>query len=249
MLSATCQGWCLCENPPGLRVDTNNLEIAALVGAMRRAESKTSGRPDNHGFSGADAWDIDIEGAAAEMAYCKFRDRYWTASVGSFKEADNANARNLAIIDQSLAAKAFPNESAVGKRICVHIPKPTCLEVIGVVEHQRLRSLASPGREQIFLTDGFWGIGISRHWALRTSGDPAKYAAAVRAEVAKFAPGRLAVTEMQTMETTLEQAQATTRFELLLIGLFATVAASPKTTHGDSAPLDLRSIALTAFIL
>lgn len=31
MLSATCQGWCLCENPPGLRVDTNNLEIAALI--------------------------------------------------------------------------------------------------------------------------------------------------------------------------------------------------------------------------
>jgi hypothetical protein len=31
MVSVTCQGWCLCENPPGLRVETNNMEIAALI--------------------------------------------------------------------------------------------------------------------------------------------------------------------------------------------------------------------------
>lgn len=142
----------------------------------------------------------------------------------TFTDADNAAGRNLAVIDQSLAAKAFPRQSAIGKRICVYIPDPTWLEVIGVVEHQHLRSLADRGREQIFLIDGFWGIGISRHWALRTTGDPVKYAAAVRAEIAKFAPGRLAVTEIQTMDTTVDQAQSTTRFHLLLIGIFAVMA-------------------------
>ena len=143
----------------------------------------------------------------------------------TFTEADNASGRNVAVIDQSLAAKAFPSQSALGKRICVYIPKPAWLEVVGVVAHQRLGSLAGPGREQIYLTDGFWGIGISRHWALRTAGDPAKYAAAVRAEVARFAPGHLAVTEMQTMDTTVARAQAATRFHLLLIGVFSVVAA------------------------
>lgn len=143
----------------------------------------------------------------------------------TFTEADNASGRNVAVIDRSLAAKAFPGQSALGKRICVYIPKPAWLEVVGVVEHQRLRSLAGPGREQIYLTDGFWGIGISRHWALRTAGDPAKYAAAVRAEVARFAPGRLAVTEIETMDATVVRAQAATRFHLLLIGVFAAVAA------------------------
>jgi putative ABC transport system permease protein len=142
-----------------------------------------------------------------------------------FTESDNAPGRNLAVIDQSLAEKAFPNQSALGKRICVYIPGPTWLEVVGVVEHQRLHSLAHPGGEQIFMPDGFWGIGISRHWALRTAGDPANYAATVRTEIAKFAPGRLAITEMQTMDTTIDRAQATTRFDLLLIGLFAMIAA------------------------
>ena len=142
-----------------------------------------------------------------------------------FTEADNASRRNLAVIDETLAARAFPNESAVGRQICVYIPDPFCLEVIGVVEHQRLYSLASRGKDQIFLLDGFWGIGISRHWALRTRGDPAKYAAAVRAEVAKFAPGRLAITDIETMDASVAQAQAATRFQLLLIGVFAAMAA------------------------
>ncbi|HLY20151.1 MAG TPA: ABC transporter permease [Bryobacteraceae bacterium] len=143
----------------------------------------------------------------------------------TFTKADNAAARNLAVIDESLAAKAFPGQSALGKRIAVAIPDPTWLEVIGVVEHQRLSSLADPGRDQIFMMDGFWGMGISRHWALRTAGDPSQYAAAVRAAVAQAAPGRLAITEMQTMDAAVRRAQAATRFQLLLIGLFAAIAA------------------------
>jgi len=143
----------------------------------------------------------------------------------AFSEADNAAGRNLAVINQSLAAKAFPGQSAMGKRICIYIPDPTWLEVVGVVEHQRLHALADPGLDQIYMMDGFWGIGISRHWALRTAGDPARYAATVRAVIAKFAPGRLAVTEMQTMDEAVRRAQTTTRFQLLLIGIFAAIGA------------------------
>lgn len=142
----------------------------------------------------------------------------------AFSEADNAGGQGLAVIDQSLAERVFPHQSALDRRICVYIPQATWLRVIGVVEHQRLHSLADPGREQIFVTDGFWGIGISRHWALRTAGDPEKYVSVVRSEIAKFAPGRLAMTDVQTMDTTIDHAQAGTRFDLLLIGVFAMIA-------------------------
>jgi hypothetical protein len=143
----------------------------------------------------------------------------------AFTEADNTGAQKVAVIDQSLAEKVFPNQSALDRRICVYIPDPTWLRVIGVVEHQRLHTLADLGREQIFVTDGFFGIGISRHWALRTSGDPEQYVALVRSEIAKFAPGRLAITDMQTMDTTVRREQTGTRFDLLLIALFALTAA------------------------
>lgn len=64
------------------------MTIASLVAGLRRAESKSNNRPDNHGFDGGNAWDIEVEGAAAEMAYCKMRGQYWSASVNSFKNAD-----------------------------------------------------------------------------------------------------------------------------------------------------------------
>ena len=143
----------------------------------------------------------------------------------TFTGSDNAAGRNVAVIDEALAAKAWPQQSAIGKRIFVNLPNAVWLEVIGVVAHQRQGALAEAGREQIYLTDGFFGMGISRHWALRTAGDPSKFGETVRAEVAKFAPGRLAVTQMQTMDTTVERAESGTRFQFLLMGVFAGIAA------------------------
>jgi predicted permease len=143
-----------------------------------------------------------------------------------FTEADNAPERNVVIVDQFLAAKAFPNESAAGKRILTRIrtPQPEWVEIIGVVGHQRNTTLAEPGREQIYFTDGFRDHGFANRWAVRVKGDPAQLAATLRAEINRFNPNLL-ITEMQPMDALVERAQASTRFLLLLIGVFATIAA------------------------
>ena len=143
----------------------------------------------------------------------------------TFTEADNDPEHKIVIIDQLLAAKAFPNQSAVGKRILQRsqTPEPEWVQIIGVVGHQRESSLADPGREQIYYADGFFGHGAAAWWAVRTTGDPAKYAAAVRAEIAKLDP-RATVTQLQPMDALVDQAQAGTRFSLLLIGVFGTIA-------------------------
>jgi predicted permease len=143
-----------------------------------------------------------------------------------FTEADDTPERKVAIIDEFLAAKAFPNESAVGKRILVRFasPEPQWVEVIGVVAHQRQTTLAEPGREQIYFTNGFNRNRLATYWGVRTKGDPAQYASVIRAEVAKFRPSLL-ITEMQPMEALVVRAQAGTRFSLLLIGVFAVIAA------------------------
>jgi predicted permease len=144
----------------------------------------------------------------------------------TFTEADNAPDRSVVVIDQFLAAKAFPNESAIGKRILIRVrtPEAEWVEVIGVVAHQRNTSLADPGREQLYFTDGFMSHGWASYWGVRTKGDPAQYASVIRAEVAKFR-SNLLVTEMQPMEALVVRAQASTRFSLLLIGVFAAIAA------------------------
>ncbi len=89
------------------------------------------------------------------------------------------------MIDQTLAAKAFPGESAVGKRLLTRIntPEPVWMEVVGVVAHQHESSLAQMGREQIFVTDAYIG-NFANNWVLRTSGAPEGYAQQVRAAIA-----------------------------------------------------------------
>jgi predicted permease len=141
----------------------------------------------------------------------------------TFVDADNGPSRRVAVIDQLLAARAFPNESAVGRRIAIPWPDIPWAEVIGVVSNQRTATLANPGRETIYFTEALWGVGVSRHWALRTAGNPANLAGAVRAEIRRIDP-QLVLSKMQTMDALVERDQAGTRFSLFLIGAFAAIA-------------------------
>ncbi|HEV7396420.1 MAG TPA: ABC transporter permease, partial [Pyrinomonadaceae bacterium] len=144
----------------------------------------------------------------------------------TFTQDDSAPDRNLLIVDQALAAKAFPNESAVGKRILFRVRTPEAQwgEIIGVVDHQRNTSLVEPGREQLYVTDGYVNHRAASWWALRTDGDPAGYSSAVR-EVVRRAGSETFINQMQPMNTLVIAAQAQTRFSLLLIGVFSTIAA------------------------
>jgi predicted permease len=144
----------------------------------------------------------------------------------TFTAADNAPDRKFVIVDRLLAAKAFPHESAVGKRILIRVqtPEPEWVEIIGVVEHQSATSIAEPGHEQVYFSDGFRNHGSVGRWILRTSGDPAAVAPRVRAAIRKLDPSLL-VNEMQPMSIWVERAQAGTRFSLQLIGIFAATAA------------------------
>lgn len=143
----------------------------------------------------------------------------------TFTQDDSVPGRKVLIIDSLLAAKAFPHQSAVGKRILQRAitPEAEWSEIIGVVDHQRESSLAAVGREQIYMADGFFGHGAAAFWAIRTPGDPAKYGDAVRAAISRIDP-QLIVSELQPMDKLVDLAQAGTRFSLLLIGVFAVIA-------------------------
>jgi putative ABC transport system permease protein len=144
----------------------------------------------------------------------------------TFSEADNTPDRTMLIVDQALTAKAFPFQSAIGKRILFRVRTPEAQwgEIVGVVAHQHDVSLAKPGREQLYVTDGYMDHGTAGWWALRTTGDPVRYAGPVREEIRKFA-ARLLVTDIHSMDELVSKAQAGTRFSLLLMAIFAVVAA------------------------
>ena len=143
-----------------------------------------------------------------------------------FTEADNDSSRTLAVIDRNFAAKAFPGESAVGKRLYIRVRsvEPEWFEVIGVVDRQRHESLAADGREGIFLADGLFGHGAANRWAVRTTANATSLTPAVRAAVAEL-DDRAPVAEVQPMTAMVDQAMASTRFALALITVFAVIAA------------------------
>jgi predicted permease len=144
----------------------------------------------------------------------------------TFTEEDNQPGRTYVVVDKILADRAYPGQSAVGKRILIRIqtPEPVWVEIIGVVAHERGVSLSEPGREQVYFTDAYIGSGATDHWALRFGSDPSKYADNARATIKEFDP-HLLVTDLQSMDSVVEKAQSGTRFSLLLIGSFAVIAA------------------------
>ncbi len=147
----------------------------------------------------------------------------------TFSDADNVTDRKFVIVDETLARKAFGGAAAaVGKRILVRVrtPEPEWVEIIGVVGHEAFTSLAEPGHEQVYFADAFFGFGNTAVWGLRSSAtaDPASLYSQARAAVAKI-DSRAVVVNTTPMSEFVGQALAATRFQLLLISVFAVVAA------------------------
>jgi predicted permease len=143
----------------------------------------------------------------------------------TFTDDDNLPKRDFVVVDDLLARKAFQGQSAVGRRILVRVrtPEAEWVQIVGVVGHQRESSLTEIGREQIYFTDAFVGAGAVNFWTIRTRNDPANYANVVSAAVREV-DSQVVVNEIQTGDALIQKAQSGTRFSLLLIGVFATVA-------------------------
>ena len=143
----------------------------------------------------------------------------------TFTDADSHPESRDVIIDRVFARKAFGAESAVGKTLLFRINTNEAqpYRVMGVVDHQRHTTLANDGRETVFVSDGFFQHGAANRWAVRTTGDPMQLVPQAKAVLAGLMP-RAGAIEIQPMEAFVSEAQAQTRFALLLIGVFAAIA-------------------------
>jgi putative ABC transport system permease protein len=149
----------------------------------------------------------------------------------TFTDADNQAGpqSEKVVVDDRLALQAFPEGSAVGRRLLIRnlnpgpgAPQNVTVEVIGVVAHQRHESLTAIGREGIFFVDAYLGFGANR-WAVRTTGDPVRLAPSIAAAIAEIDP-RAPLAEVQPMSALVRRASGPTIFATTIIGLFAAVA-------------------------
>ena len=146
----------------------------------------------------------------------------------AFTSADNVATTTSIIIDELLAAKAFPGQSPasiIGKQLLCRIvtTEAQLYQIVGVAKHQRHLTLAEAGREGVFVPEGLFGFGGGR-WAVRTNGNPTRIVPDVRRVVAEVEP-MVAIGELKRMSDYVDRAMAPTRFSLVLIAVFGAVAA------------------------
>jgi putative ABC transport system permease protein len=142
-----------------------------------------------------------------------------------FVAADEGDsARRVVIVSAALAARIWPGEDPLGKRVRLGGPDKPWREVVGVARNVRHSGLDAVVTHQVYIPERQW------QWAddqvtlvVRTAGDPAAIAAAVRRAVTAV-DATQPVTRLATMEQVVATSTAQRRLARLLFAAFAGVA-------------------------
>ena len=144
-----------------------------------------------------------------------------------FTPEDTRTTPRVAVIDERMAQTLWPAGDALGKRFRTggidaspDVPWITVIGVVGAVKQDALdaESRMAVYFPQLQLTPR--GITV----VARTSGDPSALAAAVRRELHDMDPN-LPVYNVRTMASRVDESLARRRFSMLLLTLFAVLAA------------------------
>ena len=141
----------------------------------------------------------------------------------NFSDAEQREPRRVILINEALARKHFPGEDPIGRRLDVAMfENPTPAEIIGVVGNVRYDSLIDESPPAVYfplpdLAYPFMSLVI------RTEGDPAALAPSVQREIRAVDPNQ-PVSDVRTMAQVMSEWVSRSRFNTLLLGLFAALA-------------------------
>ncbi len=141
-----------------------------------------------------------------------------------FEERDTSEALPVAIIDQSLAQKYWPNEDPLGKRIVFEGTRenPLWREIVGIVGHVKHTDLEGESRAQYYIPHQ-QRPQPNMALVIRTPNDPNALAGSVRG-IIKSVDSDLPVFRVRTMDQFVADSMTQRKFALLLICVFACLA-------------------------
>jgi putative ABC transport system permease protein len=141
----------------------------------------------------------------------------------NFTEAEEAEARHVVLISESMARQHFPGEDPIGKRITVPMSeKPAATEIVGIVGDVRYEGLTEEANPAVYLPPVELPYPFMT-FVVRATGDPAAMAPTVRREIGAIDPD-LPVSDVQTLDKVMADTVGRARFNTLLLGLFAGLA-------------------------
>jgi len=128
----------------------------------------------------------------------------------------------VVLVDSVLAAREWPGEHAVGKRLRLGSAEAPLATVIGVVTHFVVWDVSESMQSQA-LTPMTAAAGGTRWYALRVAGDPAAQIPAVRAAVRALDPD-LPLAQLASLDAVVRDRMFQPRVYGSMFGLFATIA-------------------------
>lgn len=140
-----------------------------------------------------------------------------------FTEQESTDARHVVIINEALAKKYFANEEPLGKRLTIHMKdeeQPT--EIIGVVADSKQMTLEGEVEPMIYWPHpelAYNGMTI----VIRTGNDPRSVTASAT-DVIKQMDAQQPIADIRTMDEVVGKTVARSRFNTLLLSIFAVVA-------------------------
>jgi putative ABC transport system permease protein len=140
-----------------------------------------------------------------------------------FDEHDDVSREPVAMIDEAMERRFWPNENPLGKRIKIGTRNLSAwMTIIGVVKDVRNVGLSADIGYSAYMP---FAQGPDRGWelAVRTRGNPKDFLATITAELRRLEP-RLLIDRAQTMQDRIDESVAPRRLNMVLLGLFATLA-------------------------
>jgi putative ABC transport system permease protein len=219
------------ERPPSLFYDAALERIRALPGV--EAAGAITNLPVIGGFG---PWNyVHAEGQPAATpadrrgATRRVADPGYFQAMGipllsgrTFAQSDGPDGPNVGIISRSMAEEFFPGVDPVGRQFVLPWDPPVYFQIVGVVGDVRLGSLDSETRPTMYWSLTQQGPG-TMNLVVRTQGDPAALAPALRAAVWSVDPD-VPISNLRTMTSVVSASLAQNRFRTLLLGAFAGVA-------------------------
>jgi putative ABC transport system permease protein len=140
-----------------------------------------------------------------------------------FDESDGPTAPRVAVINETMARRLFPNQDPIGQHVRMG-PNPsgawtTIIGVIGDIKHGGLEEEMQPELYISYLQ----GAPVGPFIVMRTAGDPAAMAETVRAEVRSI-DKTIPIYDMRTMSALRSESVSMRRFILMIVVAFGALA-------------------------
>ena len=139
-----------------------------------------------------------------------------------FTEADRDGAPGSVVINETLAARLWSNEDALGKRVSITGPDGPFLQVVGIARDSKYRTLGETARPYVY-------VPLQQSYdpkmtlVVRTTGEPSSITPVVREQI-RALNANLPIADVQTLRQQIELTLLPSRIAAWVLGGFGLLA-------------------------